>query len=147
MISVLLVDDHDLVRNGIRRMLQDVTGIKVIAEASSGEESLPLVRQHNPHVVLMDLKMPGIGGLEATRKLLRFNPDLKILMLTVCGDEPYPSRMLESGVSGYLTKECDIEELIRAIRTANAGQCYLSPKIAQSLALKNVRCRGEESPF
>jgi len=144
--KVLLVDDHDIVRFGIKRLLQDVKDIKVVGETSSGEESLNLVRQLEPHVILMDLKMPGIDGMEATRKISRSYPDVKIIMLTMCTDEPYPSRMLECGAAGYVTKDCDMEELVRAIRTVSLGQCHLSPIIAQNLALKNIRNK-EASPF
>ena len=87
MINVLLVDDHDLVRTGIRRMIEDVQGIKVIAEARTGEEAIRLGRKLKPHVVLMDVKMPGIGGFEATRKLLRVDPDIKILIVTICNND------------------------------------------------------------
>ena len=104
MIKVFIVDDHDLVRTGISRMLADIAGIKVVGEAASGEEALKLIRDLSPDVVLMDAKMPGIGGLEATRKLLRQNADVRVIAVTACGEEPFPSRFLQAGASGYLTK-------------------------------------------
>ena len=131
-----MVDDHELVRLGIKRLLQDATGMKVIGEAGTGEEAVRLARDLVPDVVLMDVQMPGIGGLEATRKMIRHNPDVKVLALTVCDDEPYPSRLLQAGAAGYITKGCDPEEMIRAVRTVNSGQRYISSEIAQQLALK-----------
>lgn len=146
MIKVLLVDDHELVRIGIKRLLQDVNGIKVLGEASTGEEGIRIAKELIPDVVLMDVQMPGIGGLEATRKMIRHNPDIKILALTVFDDEPYPSRLLQAGAAGYITKGCDAEEMIRAIRTIHSGQRYISSEIAQQLALKRFS-KAEESPL
>ena len=83
MINVFLVDDHELVRTGIRRILEDVKGMKVLGEAKSGEDAVQWCREQSPDVVLMDMNMPGIGGIEATRKILRFNPDIKIIVLTI----------------------------------------------------------------
>lgn len=146
MINVLLVDDHDLVRIGIRRLLADVKGIKVIGEAKSGEEALRIVRDLDPHVVLMDVKMPGIGGLEATRKLLRADPAIKVIAVTVYGDEPFPSRLLQAGAAGYITKGSSLEEMVQAIRNVYAGQRYISPEVAQQLALRHLSDQ-EASPF
>lgn len=146
MIKVLLVDDHELVRIGIRRLLQDINGIKVVGEAHTGEDAIRLAKDLIPDVVLMDVQMPGIGGLEATRKMIRHNPDIKILALTVCDDEPYPSRLLQAGAAGYITKGCSSDEMIRAIRTVHAGQRYISSEIAQQLALKRFT-KAEESPL
>jgi two-component system, NarL family, invasion response regulator UvrY len=146
LIKVLLVDDHDLVRVGIKRLLQDINGIKVIGEANTGEEGIKLAKELIPDVVLMDVQMPGIGGLEATRKMIRHNPDLKVLALTVCDDEPYPSRFLQAGAAGYITKGCNADEMVRAIRTVHSGQRYISPEIAQQLALKRYS-KAEESPL
>jgi len=145
-IRILLADDHDLVRTGISRLLADEEGIQIVAEASNGEEAVKLVRETTPDVVLMDLKMPGIGGLQATINLLRIHPECKVIVLTVCHDEPFPSRLLQAGASGYLTKECDTAEMVRAIKTVLAGQMYLSPNIANQLALKQVN-HQQSSPF
>lgn len=146
MIKVLVVDDHDLVRMGITRMLADISGIKVVGEAASGEEALRLARDLEPEVVLMDVKMPGIGGLEATRKLLRQDPDVRIVAVTVCDEEPFPSRLLKAGAAGYLTKGAALEEMVKAIRAVASGQRYISPEIAQQLALKNLE-EEKSSPF
>ncbi|WP_290647683.1 UvrY/SirA/GacA family response regulator transcription factor [Aquisalimonas sp.] len=133
--DVVLVDDHQLVRSGIRRLLDDAHDIEVTGEAASGEAALQLVRDKRPDVVLMDVSMPGIGGLEATRKLLRIVPALKIIALTIHGDEPYPSRLMEAGAMGYITKGCDEEEIIGAIRTVCRGERYVGAEIAHQMAL------------
>ncbi len=146
MIKILVVEDHELVRIGVKRLLQDVQGLKVVGEASTGEDAVRLAKEVIPDVVLMDVQMPGMGGLEATRKLIRYNPDIKVLALTVYGYEPYPSRLLQAGASGYITKGCAAEEMIRAIRTVHSGQRYISSDIAQQLVLKRFT-KAEESPL
>lgn len=146
MIKTLIVDDHDLVRTGIRRMLDDVQGIKVVGEARSGEEAVRSARDERPDVVLMDVKMPGIGGLEATRKLVRIDPDIKVLVVTVCDDDIFPSRLLQAGAAGYLTKGASCDEMVQAIRAVHAGQRYISPSVAQQLAFKHLN-DTDESPI
>ena len=146
MINVMLVDDHDLVRTGIRRMLDDIDGIRVVAEAVNGEQAITQVRNKRPDVILMDVSMPGIGGLEATRKITRSVPDMKIIAVTVHDDDPFPARLLEAGAAGYITKGCDIREIISAIRSVHQGKQYITPDIAQKLALSFVNNRAR-SPF
>ncbi|MCD6038839.1 MAG: uvrY [Gammaproteobacteria bacterium] len=146
LIKILIVEDQELVRIGIKRLLQDVSGLKVVGEACTGEDAVRLAKDLIPEVVLMDLQMPGIGGLEATRKMLRHNPDVKILALTVYAHEPYPSRLLQAGAVGYITKGCASEEMIRAIRTVHSGQRYISSDVAQQLALRRFS-KAEESPL
>ena len=146
MITVLLVDDHDLVRAGVRKILDDVSGIKVIGEASTGEEALKLARKSRPNVVLMDVKMPGIGGFEATRKIRRIDSDIRVLALSVCDNDLYPTRLLQAGASGYLTKGTSTDEMVRAIRTIHSGQRYIAPDIANRLALQHVTNK-DMSPF
>ena len=146
-IKVLVVDDHDLVRTGISRMLADIDGLQVVGQADSGENALKLARELKPDVVLMDVKMPGIGGLEATRKLLRSQPDVRVLAVTVCEDDPFPTRLMQSGASGYLTKGAALEEMVQAIRQVFAGHRYISPQIAQTLALKSFEPEKNGSPF
>lgn len=136
MIKIMVVDDHELVRTGISRMLGDVAGLEVIGEASSGEEAVRLSREMEPDVVLMDVKMPGIGGLEATRKMIRHDEGLRVIAVTVCEEEPFPSRLLKAGAAGYLSKGADLEEMVRAIKVVHAGQRYISPQIAQAMALR-----------
>ncbi len=96
MISVFLVDDHELVRTGIRRIIEDVRGMKVAGEADSGEEAVKWCRTNHADVILMDMNMPGIGGLEATKKLLRVNPDIKIIVLTVHTENPFPTKVMQA---------------------------------------------------
>ena len=146
MINVLLVDDHELVRTGISRILMDERGIKVIGEAGSGEEALQFCRQHEPDVVLMDMNMPGMGGLEATRKILRYQPHAKIIVLTVHTEDPFPSKVMQAGASGYLTKGATPPEVLQAIRQVSRGQRYLSPEIAQQMALSQFN-PADENPF
>lgn len=147
MIRVLVVDDHDLVRTGITRMLSDIDGFKVVGQAESGEEALKAARDLRPDVVLMDVKMPGIGGLEATRKMLRSHPDVKVVVVTVCEEDPFPTRLLQAGAAGYLTKGAGLTEMVQAIRLVFAGQRYISPQIAQQLALKSFQPQTTASPF
>ncbi|AGA86789.1 MAG: two-component system response regulator UvrY [Gammaproteobacteria bacterium HGW-Gammaproteobacteria-9] len=147
MIRVLVVDDHDLVRTGISRMLADISGLQVIGQADSGEDAIRKARELKPDVVLMDVKMPGIGGLEATRKLLRSYPDLKVIAVTICEEDPFPTRLLQAGAAGYLTKGAGLEEMVQAIRMVFGGQRYISPQIAQQLALKSFQPQLSESPF
>jgi len=136
MIKVLVVDDHDLVRTGIARMLDEVDGLRVVGEASSGEQAVQMAKDTVPDVVLMDIKMPGIGGLEATRKLLRVDEGIRVIAVTMCEEEPFPSRLMKAGAAGYMTKGADLEEMVRAIKIVTTGQRYISPEIAQAMALK-----------
>lgn len=146
MINVMVVDDHNLVRKGLSVMLASAQGIRVIAEAASGEEAISLTKTKHPDVILMDLKMPGIGGIEATKKLTRLLPDAKIVIVTVCDDDLFPSRVLQAGAVGYITKGAELEEMIRAIKSVHSGQRYISPEIARLLALKHLDDTGK-SPF
>jgi DNA-binding NarL/FixJ family response regulator len=130
---------------GLVRLLGDADGIEVIREGSSGEDAIKLAREHEPDVILMDVRMPGIGGIEATRKIHRQFPEIRIIAVTACGDDPFPSRLLQAGASGYLTKGASSDEMVLAVRTVVAGQKYLSPGVAQKLALQNVGSGG--SPF
>ncbi len=147
LIKLLLVDDHDLVRTAIARTLSDSSDLNVVGEASSGEQAYNMVRELLPDVVLMDIRMPGIGGLEATRKIKQRFPEVKILALSACDEEPFPTRLLQAGASGYLTKGVCIEETIRAIRQVAAGHHYLSSDIAQQMALKAYDKKQLDNPF
>lgn len=138
MIRVLLVDDHALIRTAIRGLLESTNDIKVIGDVSNGEEAIQITRQHKPDVILMDIKMPGIGGLEAARKILHYFPETKILGLSACKDDPLPSRFVQAGASGFVTKDAGVEELVRAIRDVYAGRRYLTPEIARRIALNHL---------
>jgi len=135
MIKVLLTDDHELVRTGIRRLLEDSQQVEIVGEADCGEDSLQLAQSLKPDVILMDVNMPGIGGVEACRRILQRNPKQKIIVLTVHNEQTYPKRLLEIGAKGYLTKECGVDEMIKAIKQVNSGGSYIASSIAQQLAL------------
>lgn len=146
-IRVIVADDHDLVRHGITRMLADHQHIEIVGQATSGEEALNLCRDLNPNVILMDVRMPGIGGLEATRKLTTQNPDVRVVVVTACDEDPFPSKLLKAGACGFVTKGADVEEIVRAIDAAFRGQKYLSPQIAQQMALRSFDDNDQASPF
>ena len=145
-IAVLLVDDHKLVRTGLKFILQDTPDIVVVGEASTGEEALERARALKPDVVIMDVSMPGIGGLEATRKLAMGLPGARVIVLSVHTAEPYPMRLLEAGAFGYLTKDCAADEIVSAIRRVRSGERYIAADIAHQLAL-NAVSRSPGSPF
>lgn len=147
MISVFLVDDMSLVRTGIKLILETTQNIKVIGEADSGEEAVEWCRKRQCDVILMDMVMPGIGGLEATKKILRYNPDAKIIVLTIQTEEPYPTKIMQAGASGFLTKGAEPDEMIKAIKDVAAGKRFISPSVAQQIALSNVSSIDTESPF
>lgn len=146
MITVLIVDDHELVRIGLKRLLSDIPDIQVIGEAETGEQAVQKVKEQQPTVVLMDINMPGIGGLEATKRIIQGGSDSKILAVTVYGDEPFPSRVLQAGALGYITKGAHLDEMLVAIRQLSRGKRYISPEIAQQLALKQLN-QVPDSPF
>jgi two-component system invasion response regulator UvrY len=146
MISVLLTDDHVLVRTGIRRLLEDSKQIKIVGEADCGEDSITLAQQLKPDVILMDVNMPGIGGVEACRRILQRDPEQKIIVLTIHNEQTFPKRMLEIGAKGYLTKECGVDEMLLAIRQVNDGGAYIAPSIAQQLAL-SLLPGNEDNPI
>ncbi|WP_460225764.1 response regulator [Aurantivibrio infirmus] len=148
MIKILIVDDHDLVRMGISRMLSDVDSYEVVGEAKNGEEAVQLARNLKPQVVLMDVKMPGIGGLEATKKLLALNPEIKIIIVTACNDDLYPERLMKAGAMGYITKGARLDEMITAINTVIDAKPYMSNDVAQQLALKKFGHKdNSDKPF
>ena len=146
MINVMLVDDHGLVRDGIKSLLNKIDGITVVAEAETGEQAIRQVREKQPDVILMDISMPGIGGLEATRKITQSLPGVKVIAVTIHDDDPFPARLLEAGAAGYLTKGCEVKEIISAIRSVYSGKQYIAPGVAQKLALTFVN-KGEKPPL
>lgn len=131
MIRVLLVDDHELVRTGIRRILEEAGDMQVVGEASEGDEALKMARKLEPDVVLMDVNMPGMGGIEATRRMVRLLPRAKVIALTVLDDDPFPARLNEAGAVGYLTKGCPAKEMIEAVRTVHRGFPYVASSVAR----------------
>jgi two-component system invasion response regulator UvrY len=145
MIKVLLTDDHALVRTGIKRLLEDSKKIEIVGEAESGEAAIHMVAELKPDVVMMDVNMPGIGGVEACRRIMQRDPTQKIIILTIHTEQTFPKRLLEIGARGYLTKECDPTEMINAIAQVHQGGSYIEPRIAQQLAL-SLLPGNEENP-
>lgn len=147
MISVLLIDDHKLIRVGIRKILEESAGITVAGEAESGEEGLRLAREHKPDVVLLDVNMPGIGGIEALRKLKAYDPQVRVIVVSVHAEEPMPSKMLEAGADGYMSKNRAADEVLAAVQKVSQGERYLTADIAQQLALGRFGGGSQASPF
>ena len=142
---VLIADDHDLVRAGVRRLLEELD-CTVVGEAASGEEAVRQVRTLEPDIAFVDIQMPGIGGLEACQRMRRFVPDCRVIILTAHGEGPLPRALLESGVAGFLTKGCALDEMRQAIHKALSGERYVSNDVAQRLALDAV-AGATDSPF
>lgn len=144
-IRVFLVDDHALVRTGMRMILSAETDIEVIGEAGSGEQALPQIRKLKPDVVLCDLHLPGVSGLEVTERIVKGDHDTRVVVVSVLEDGPIPRRVIEAGASGYVGKGGDPAELLRAIRDVARGKRYLASGVAQNLALSGIGSNG--SPF
>ncbi len=143
-INVLLVDDHAVVRMGFKMLLESDADIKVVAEADSGENGVKMYMKHKPDVVVMDITMPGIGGLEATDRIMAKDSSARILVLSAHEDSVHPKRVLNAGAMGYLTKRSAAEELIKAIRTVAGRKMYLEASIAQQMAIQQLN--GEKNP-
>lgn len=137
MITIILVDDHALVRQGLRYLFQN-TEIQIIGESGSGIEAIQLVRSLRPDVVLLDFRLPDISGLEVTTRLLRLEPDAKILILSSAIHDLFPFRLLEAGAQGYLTKDATKDELVQGIKKVYSGQHIISPEVASRLALAKI---------
>lgn len=146
MISVLLVDDHELVRTGIEALLNDAEDITVIGVAESGEKAVDAVVALSPDVVLMDVNMPGIGGVEACRRILQQDPEVKIIAVSVRNDGPIPHQLLKLGVLGFVSKGSPVDEMVNAIRKVMEGKRYLCSEVANNLAFQSLP-GGNESPF
>lgn len=129
-IEVLLADDHRIMRKGLRLLLEKQADIKVIGEANDGRKAVKMAKSLSPDVVIMDITMPDLNGVEATRKVLEECPGTKVVGLSVHPDKQFVMGMLEAGASGYLLKDCDIEDVVRAIQAAVEGQTYLCPQVA-----------------
>jgi len=143
-IKVMLVDDHAVVRMGFKMLLESASDIKVIAEAESGEQAIKYYVEHHPDVVVMDITMPGIGGLEAIERIMAKDNTARILVLSAHEDSVHPKRVLNAGAMGYLTKRSAAEELIKAIRTVAGRKMYLEASVAQQMAIQQLN--GEKNP-
>ena len=146
MIKIILADDHELVRTGIRRILEDVTDFTVTAETCNGEDAVQYCRRNAPDVVLMDVNMPGIGGLEATKKISRMAENTRVICLSMHKENPIPSQVMAAGAFGFLTKDAEPDEMIQAIYKVASGQKYLSSEIAHNIALSKLS-PGVDNPF
>jgi two-component system, NarL family, invasion response regulator UvrY len=146
MISVLLVDSHELVRTGIEALLNATEDIAVVGVAKSGEEAVDAMATLSPDVVLMDVNMPGIGGIEASRKILQDNPEAKIITLSFNNDGPITPQLFNLGVLGFISKNSPVDEMINVIRKVVAGDCYLSADVVNNLATQGLP-GYYESPF
>lgn len=141
MITVFIVDDDLLVRTAIKKLLEEMPTLKVLGEASTGEEALRTLRQIKPDIVLLDIELPDISGLDIAKRLLRHNAKFQIIILTGYQDDIFATRFLSMGIKGYLPKNSDPAQLIEAIHQVNKGQQYISPAIATHIVLKNIESK------
>lgn len=144
-IKIMLVDDHSVVRMGFKMLLESDSGIEVIAEANSGEEAIQLYVAHQPDVTVMDITMPGIGGMEAIERILSKDSHAKILVLSAHEDSVHPKRVLNAGAMGYLTKRSAPDELIKAIHSVAGAKKYIEASVAQQMAIQQLS--GEQNPI
>ncbi len=132
-IRLLLVDDHEVIRTGLRMLLESQPNIKIVGEASSGTQALEMARQTKPDVVIMDITLPDISGIEATRRIKQLHPQIAVIALTIHEDEQYFFEMLQAGASGYVPKRAAPDDLISAIQAAHANEIYIYPSLAKAL--------------
>lgn len=146
MIKIILADDHCLVRTGLKRLLDDIENFTVVGEANNGLDAISLVTEQQPDVVILDINMPELNGLETTERLHRDFPEVKILIISMHSDEIFPQRLLKAGAHGYLTKDSGIQEIAHAISEVMASRSYICNEVSRKLALVNTGS-NKESPF
>lgn len=147
-LRVVLADDQELIRQGVGAILKSCDNLEVVGEADCGEQAIQLIKKHRPDLCFMDIRMPGIGGLEAIRKISKTLPQTKIIALSSFYDDSVLHQVLESGAMAFLTKGCDKAELVHAIRMAQSNRRYISAELAQRLAFDYVQPEShEDSPF
>jgi DNA-binding NarL/FixJ family response regulator len=148
-IKVLLVDDHAIIREGLRSLLKTQPGLEVIADTDDGRKALDLVRELIPNVVVMDITMPRLNGIEATRQIIAEFPDVKVIALSIYSKRRFVADMLSAGATGYILKECLFDELVQAIKTVAAGGRYLSPRVNDVIIDDYVKrlSSNADSPF
>ncbi|QOY37089.1 response regulator [Anaerobacillus isosaccharinicus] len=144
-IKIVIIDDHQLFREGVKRILAMENNFEVVAEGDDGSVAMQLVETHNPDVILMDINMPKVNGVEATRQLIEANPDVKVLILSIHDDETYVTHVLKTGASGYLLKEMDADSLIQAVRVVAEGGAYIHPKVTHNLINEYRRLAADPS--
>ena len=147
MIRVVLADDHDVVRQGIRDFLQEAGDIQVVAEAADGEQALAMVAQEQPDVLLLDVRMPRLSGVEVARRVAAGHPQVRVLVLTAYDDDPYVFALLRAGATGYILKTADSAELVRSVRAVAAGRMALAPEVAHKVVGQltgGLRSAGDE---
>jgi two-component system response regulator NreC len=142
-VKLLLVDDHEVVRTGLRMLLENQPHIKIIGEANTGLQALEMANSLNPDVVIMDITLPDISGIDATRQLRQSHPDLPVVALTIHEDEQYFFEMLQAGASGYVPKRAAPEDLLNAIQAVHAGEVYIYPTLAKLLVADFLSHAGE----
>lgn len=141
---IVIIDDHQLFREGVKRILEFEKSFEVVAEGNDGTEAIELVEKHRPDVVLMDINMPNVNGIEATQNLVDNFPDSKVIILSIHDDENYVTHALKTGASGYMLKEMDADALIEAIKVVADGGSYLHPKVTHNLVKEYRRLASEE---
>lgn len=145
-IKILLADDHKIVRDGLRQLLEKQGGYEVVAEAENGRKALQLARKHHPEIVVMDISMPDLNGVDAARQLLAENSGIRVIALSMHSDKQYVDQMLTAGVKGYLLKDCAFEELNQALKVVMRGGVYLSADIAGLVVQDYVGLLHEKAP-
>jgi DNA-binding NarL/FixJ family response regulator len=142
-IRIVLADDHVMVRQGIRQFLEEAGDVEVVAEAGDGAEAVRAVEAHQPDVAVLDIRMPGVTGVEATRQIKARFPQVRVLVLTAYDDDPYVFALLQAGADGYVLKTASGDELVRAVRTVHGGRTALSPEIAAKVVRRATSGRPE----
>ena len=146
MIRVLIADDHAIVRGGIRRMLEDHKDIQIVGEGGDGQEAIQKVLETDPDVILLDISMPGMDGLDVTKQLKAIDPKVRILILTMHAEEQYAPRLMKAGAMGYVTKHAVPEDLVKAIHAVHSGRRFISPTLAESMAWRYLGDKADLTP-
>ncbi len=142
--KIVIIDDHQLFREGVKRILEFEQSFSVVAEGEDGNDAVTLVKEHSPDVVLLDIKMKEMNGIEATKKLIETYPETKVIILSIHDDENTVTHALKTGVSGYMLKEMDSNELIEAVKVVTEGGSYIHPKVTHKLVKEFRRLAAEK---